>query len=82
MRGQELQEVIDGKREVAPPKVLDPFAGGGSIPLEALRLGCEVYASDYNPVAVLILKGVLEYPPQIQSTGSIDLPQHPATMPL
>jgi len=41
---------------------LDPFAGGGAIPLEALRLGCETYASDYNPVAVLILKAVLEYP--------------------
>ncbi|GAG10532.1 unnamed protein product, partial [marine sediment metagenome] len=45
-----------------PPKVLDPFAGGGAIPLEALRLGCEVYASDYNPVATLILKCTLEYP--------------------
>ncbi len=45
-----------------PPKVLDCFAGGGSIPLEALRLGCETYALDYNPVAVLILKAVLEYP--------------------
>ncbi|MDI6720565.1 MAG: DUF1156 domain-containing protein [Methanomicrobiales archaeon] len=45
-----------------PPKVLDPFAGGGSIPLEALRLGCEVHASDYNPVAVLIEKCTLEYP--------------------
>ena len=44
------------------PKILDPFAGGGSIPLEALRLGCEVYASDYNPVATLILKCTLEYP--------------------
>ena len=44
------------------PKVLDCFAGGGSIPLEALRLGCETYALDYNPVAVLILKAVLEYP--------------------
>jgi len=44
------------------PRVLDPFAGGGSIPLEALRLGCEVYAGEYNPVAVLILKCVLEYP--------------------
>ncbi|MCI4463034.1 MAG: DUF1156 domain-containing protein, partial [Caldisericum sp.] len=33
-----------------PPKVLDPFSGGGSIPLEALRLGCETYAMDYNPV--------------------------------
>jgi len=45
-----------------PPKVLDPFAGGGSIPLEALRLGCKVWAGDYNPVAVLILKCTLEYP--------------------
>ncbi|MEM4318059.1 MAG: DUF1156 domain-containing protein [Candidatus Nitrosocaldaceae archaeon] len=45
-----------------PPKVLDCFAGGGSIPLEALRLGCEVYAGDYNPVATLILKCTLEYP--------------------
>jgi len=45
-----------------PPRVLDPFAGGGSIPLEALRLGCETYASDYNPVATFILKCTLEYP--------------------
>ena len=45
-----------------PPKVLDPFAGGGAIPLEALRLGCETYAGDLNPVAVLILKATLEYP--------------------
>jgi adenine-specific DNA methylase len=45
-----------------PPRVLDPFAGGGAIPLEALRLGCETYASDYNPVAVLIEKCTLEYP--------------------
>ena len=45
-----------------PPKILDPFAGGGSIPLEALRLGCESYANDYNPVAVLIEKCTLEYP--------------------
>lgn len=44
------------------PRVLDPFAGGGAIPLEALRLGCETYASDLNPVAVLILKCTLEYP--------------------
>ncbi len=47
---------------VPPPRVLDPFAGGGAIPLEALRLGCETYANDYNPVAVLILKATLEYP--------------------
>ena len=45
-----------------PLKVLDPFAGGGAIPLEALRLGCETYAGEYNPVAVLILKCTLEYP--------------------
>ena len=45
-----------------PPKVLDPFGGGGSIPLEAVRLGCETYSNDYNPVAVLIQKCTLEYP--------------------
>jgi len=45
-----------------PPRVLDPFGGGGAIPLEALRLGCEVYSNDYNPVAVLIQKCTLEYP--------------------
>lgn len=44
------------------PRVLDPFSGGGSIPLEALRLGCEVHAVEYNPVANLILKCTLEYP--------------------
>jgi adenine-specific DNA methylase len=45
-----------------PPRVLDCFAGGGSIPLEALRLGCEAHAVEYNPVAALILKCILEYP--------------------
>lgn len=44
------------------PKVLDPFGGGGAIPLEALRLGCETYSNDLNPVAVLIQKCTLEYP--------------------
>src|SRR5206468_12222330 len=43
-----------------PPLVVDPFAGGGSIPIEALRLGCEAFASDLNPVACLILKVMLE----------------------
>ena len=47
------------------PLVVDPFAGGGSIPLEALRLGCEAFASDLNPVAGLILKVMLE-----------DIPRH------
>ena len=48
-----------------PPLVVDPFAGGGSIPSEALRLGCEAFASDLNPVACLILKVMLE-----------DIPRH------
>ena len=46
-----------------PPAVLDPFAGGDSIPLEAQRLGLEVHASDLNPVAVLINKALIEIPP-------------------
>src|SRR5215470_16490077 len=47
------------------PKVLDPFAGGGAIPLEAMRLGCEVTAIDINPVAWFILKCTLEYPQKL-----------------
>jgi putative DNA methylase len=47
-----------------PPPVLDPFAGGGSIPLEAQRLGLEAHASDLNPVAVLINKALIEVPPR------------------
>ena len=46
------------------PLVVDPFAGGGSIPLEALRVGCETFASDLNPVACLILKVMLEEIPR------------------
>jgi putative DNA methylase len=45
-----------------PPKVLDSFAGGGTIPLEALRLGCQAVALEYNPVAYVILKATVEYP--------------------
>src|SRR3990172_3056318 len=55
---QEIRKAYGGR----PPKVLDPFAGGGAIPLEAMRLGCEVTAVDINPVAWFILKGTLEYP--------------------
>jgi len=47
-----------------PPPVLDPFCGGGSIPLEAQRLGLKAYASDLNPVAVLITKALIEIPPR------------------
>jgi len=46
------------------PLVIDPFAGGGAIPLEALRLGADAFASDLNPVAVLLNKIVLEYIPK------------------
>ena len=55
------QDLLDANGGV-PPKVLDPFGGGGAIPLEALRLGCETYSNDLNPVAVLIQKCTLEYP--------------------
>lgn len=47
-----------------PPPVLDPFCGGGSIPLEAQRLGLEAHGSDLNPVAVLITKSLIEIPPK------------------
>ncbi len=56
-------EVADALKQYAPP-VLDPFAGGGSIPLEAQRLGLEAHASDLNPVAVLINKALIEIPPK------------------
>ena len=46
------------------PLVVDPFAGGGSIPLEALRVGADAFASDLNPVAVLLNKVLLEYIPK------------------
>src|SRR5664280_920086 len=45
-----------------PPPILDPFAGGGTIPLEAQRLGLDAHASDLNPVAVLITKALIEIP--------------------
>lgn len=47
-----------------PPPVLDPFCGGGSIPLEAQRLGLEAHGSDLNPVAVMITKALIEIPPK------------------
>ncbi len=47
-----------------PPPVLDPFCGGGSIPLEAQRLSLEAHGSDLNPVAVMITKALIELPPK------------------
>lgn len=57
---EEILKSTGGK----PPAILDPFAGGGSIPLEAQRLGLEAHASDLNPVAVLINKALIEIPPK------------------
>ncbi len=59
------RELIQMAYNGHPPKVMDMFAGGGAIPLEAMRLGCEVIANDYNPVAWFILKCTLEYPQRL-----------------
>jgi putative DNA methylase len=55
-----------------PPHVLDPFCGGGSIPLEAQRLGLEVQASDLNPVAVLITKALIDFLPRFVEQVAIN----------
>ena len=57
-------EVVDAFLAAHAPPVLDPFCGGGSIPLEAQRLGLRAYASDLNPVPVLITKALIEIPPK------------------
>jgi len=57
------------------PTIIDPFCGGGSIPLEAQRLGLDVQASDLNPVAVLITKALIELPPKFTDRP----PVHPNT---
>ena len=58
------RELILAATEGNPPPLLDPFCGGGSIPLEAQRLGLEAHGSDLNPVAVLITKALIELPPK------------------
>ncbi|MEN4448670.1 DUF1156 domain-containing protein [Mycobacterium sp. SM3041] len=58
----EILKSTDGN----PPPILDPFAGGGTIPLEAQRLGLEAHASGLNPVAVLINKALIEIPPKFR----------------
>lgn len=60
----EAQEAIARSTAGSAPPVLDPFCGGGSIPLEAQRLGLTAHASDLNPVAVLITKALVEIPPR------------------
>jgi putative DNA methylase len=59
-----LDEIKAFVRDLPRPLVVDPFAGGGAIPLEALRVGADAFASDLNPVAVLLNKVVLEYIPK------------------
>jgi putative DNA methylase len=74
-RGEEPPTKPDAVREYiakyAPP-AYDPFAGGGSIPLEAQRLGLEAHASDLNPVAVLINKALIEIPPKFKNQAPVN----------
>lgn len=63
----EIRRSCDGN----PPAILDPFAGGGTIPLEAQRLGLEAHASDLNPVAVLINKALIEIPPKFAGRSPV-----------
>lgn len=55
-----------------PPALLDPFAGGGAIPLEAQRLGLEAHAHDLNPVAVMINKAMIEIPPKFSGMAPVN----------
>jgi putative DNA methylase len=64
----EIRKATNG----SPPAVLDPFCGGGSIPLEAQRLGLDAQASDLNPVAVLITKALIEIPPQFAGRSPVN----------
>lgn len=57
-----------------PPALLDPFAGGGAIPLEAQRLGLEAHAHDLNPVAVTINKAMIEIPPRFANRPPVNPP--------
>lgn len=76
------EHILEARRRVleanggVPPKVLDPFGGGGAIPLEALRLGCEVYSLDLNPVAHIIQKATLEFPQKYGQPNSRPVPEY------
>ena len=71
MPGLKAEQVNHFLAHYAPP-VLDPFAGGGSIPLEAQRLGLRAYASDLNPVPVLINKALIEIPPKFAGHAPVN----------
>ncbi|MCB9078008.1 MAG: DUF1156 domain-containing protein [Anaerolineaceae bacterium] len=66
------RELIRLATDGNPPPLLDPFAGGGSIPLEAQRLGLESFASDLNPVAVMINKALIEIPPKFANQPPVN----------
>ncbi|MEI2713848.1 MAG: DUF1156 domain-containing protein [Nocardioides sp.] len=70
---REARQAILDSTDGNPPPVLDPFAGGGTIPVEAQRLGLEAHASDLNPVAVLINKALIEIPSAFRNQA----PVHP-----
>ena len=64
----EIMKSTDGN----PPELLDPFAGGGAIPLEAQRLGLKAHAHDLNPVAVMINKAMIEIPPRFAGMAPVN----------
>lgn len=66
----EIMKAMDNN----PPQLLDPFSGGGAIPLEATRLGLDAYAHDLNPVSVMINKSMIEIPARFAGRASV----HPA----
>ena len=73
---REARQAILDSNNGRMPAVLDPFAGGGAIPLEAQRLGCEAHASDLNPLAVIINKALIEFPALFHNLPSV----HPAAV--
>lgn len=71
---EKLSQAIEAFLEKMP-KVFDPFAGGGAIPLEAARLGCRSFGNDINPVAHIIQKGSLEYPQRFGKSITYSKPE-------
>lgn len=76
---EEAQNEIYKSCNGSPPAILDPFAGGGTIPLEAQRLGLEAHASDLNPVAVLINSALIDIPNRFADQESTHPTSHIVT---
>lgn len=74
--GEARKAILDSNNG-SMPAVLDPFAGGGAIPLEAQRLGAEAHASDLNPLAVIINKALIEFPSRFCNKPAV----HPSAVP-